>query len=790
MTTDPSRGLPTILVVDDSPHDYETYVRYLNKARPNQYRTKFFSAGRHVVSSLEEKPHCLLLDLRLPDMSGLDILEKLKEQNGGSLPFPVVMVTGSGDETTGQKAVRLGAQDYLIKEELTEDSLPRSIEFAATRFRLEQKLRASEERYRKLSTHMKLAADAAALGFWSFDVTSGAIEVDEKNRGALGLPLTGALAYKDFLSTLHEQDRPGLELAINKCIQSGAAYDEEFRVRHADGSIRWIASRGSVVRSAAGLITGMAGIAIDITERKKTQTALAESQDRLRLALNAAGMSTWDWDITSDKIEWSENLEPQLAMSRGAFPGHYAAFLDLLHPDDRSRVAESVSRTIETGADYHIEFRMSRKDGGTRWTETRGRVYLDDQRKPMRMIGVDVDITERKRAEDNLRLATERFEVALRGSTIVVFNQDLDLRYTWIHNPALGYDPLQVIGKRDIDIFERAEDGEVTEAIKRQVTVSGKSRRQEVLIHWRGVDRYYDLLVDPLIGADGKIAGVTCAAIDVTERKQAEENYRTLAESLEIEVCARTRELETRNADVLRQADELRDLSSRLLRTQDEERRHIARELHDSAGQMLAALGMSVASLIQNAAQDPSKCSEDSDETERLVQQLTREIRTMSYLLHPPLLDESGLTEALGWYVQGVRERSGLSIDLNISEDLGRLPRETELVVFRVVQECLTNIHRHSGSATAVIRIARGPNHVSVQILDEGKGMSPEKLSEIQSQGSGVGIRGMRERIRPFGGHMKVESNERGTKVSFTLPLPDLAYEDRDGREPPMRAAG
>jgi len=789
MTTPTSHTLPTIMVVDDSPHDYETYVRYLNKSRPNQYRTKFLSIGRHVFASLDEKPHCLLLDLSLPDMSGLDILQKLKEQNGGSLPFPVVMVTGSGDETTGQKAVHLGAQDYLIKEEVTEDSLPRSIEFAATRFRLEQQLRASEERYRKLSAHMKLAADAAELGFWSFDLATGAIDADENNRRALGLPLQGSLDYANFLDVVHEVDRPHLENAVHQCIEAGVSYDEEFRVKHPDGFIHWIASRGSVLRSNEGKVVGMAGIAIDITERKKTQQALAESKDRLSLALNAAGMSTWDWDIASDKIEWSANLEPQMAMSRGSFKGHYADFLELVHPEDRGRVAQSVSHAMETGTDYHIEFRMTRQDGATRWTETRGRVTLDGG-KPVRMMGVDVDITERQRSEESLRLATERFEVALRGSTIVVFNQDLDLRYTWIHNPALGYDATRVIGKRDIDIFDHAEDGLITEAIKRDVIRSGITRRQEVMIYSAGVNRYYDLLVDPLRDSGGEIIGVTCAAVDVTDRKQAEEKYRTLAESLDVEVRARTAELETRNAEVVRQAEELRDLSAHLLQSQDLERRHIARELHDSAGQILAALGMSLASMIKNAKQNAVRFSEDADETQKLVQQLSQEIRTMSYLLHPPLLDESGLIEALRFYVEGIRQRSGLVTDLDISENLGRLPRETELVIFRLVQECLTNIHRHSGSATAVIRIAPERDHLSMEIQDEGKGISPEKLLEIQSQGSGVGIRGMRERIRPFSGHMAIESNERGTKVSFMFPLFNLASESDDVRVPPMRAAG
>jgi signal transduction histidine kinase len=130
-----------------------------------------------------------------------------------------------------------------------------------------------------------------------------------------------------------------------------------------------------------------------------------------------------------------------------------------------------------------------------------------------------------------------------------------------------------------------------------------------------------------------------------------------------------------------------------------------------------------------------------------LVQQLTQEIRTTSYLLHPPLLDESGLSSALRWYVQGLSERSGLDIDLRIPEDFGRLHPDVELVVFRLVQECLTNIHRHSGSKTALIRVDRKAENIYVEVEDEGKGISAEQLAEIQSQGTGVGIRGMRERV-------------------------------------------
>ena len=282
------------------------------------------------------------------------------------------------------------------------------------------------------------------------------------------------------------------------------------------------------------------------------------------------------------------------------------------------------------------------------------------------------------------------------------------------------------------------------------------------------------LTISPVLDASGKIIGASKIARDVTQRKQieralkeSEERYRTLADALDTQVQFRTQELERRNL-------ELRELSARLMESQDAERRHIARELHDSAGQTLAALGMSVAQLVQDAENNPTQLAKGIEDAEALVQELSREIRTTSYLLHPPLLDESGLSSALNWYVQGLKERSGLDVELRFPEKFGRLPDDAELVIFRIVQESLTNVHRHSGSKTASIRIARDADRVTVEIQDQGRGMSPEKLAKIQAQGSGVGISGMRERLRHFNGELLVESNDRGTMIFATLPSKTL----------------
>jgi len=280
----------------------------------------------------------------------------------------------------------------------------------------------------------------------------------------------------------------------------------------------------------------------------------------------------------------------------------------------------------------------------------------------------------------------------------------------------------------------------------------------------------------PLRLADGRVVqlGVTR---DITERarvqeqlRKSEEQLRSLANDLERQVRSRTQELEQRNAEVLQQSEQLRELSNRLLQTQDAERRHIARELHDSAGQIIAALGMNIASMNQYAMTNPVLSNTLAD-SEGLIRQLGKEIRTTSYLLHPPLLDESGLSEAIRWYIHGLEERSGLSIDLNVADDFGRLSDEMELAVFRVVQECLTNIHRHSGSKTATIRLSREGGIVALEIEDKGRGIPADKLDGIRGHRSGVGITGMRERVRHLNGSIEIHSNGTGTKVSAAWPF-------------------
>ncbi len=281
----------------------------------------------------------------------------------------------------------------------------------------------------------------------------------------------------------------------------------------------------------------------------------------------------------------------------------------------------------------------------------------------------------------------------------------------------------------------------------------------------------------PLLNGQGEIVEWVGAAADVTTRKAGEESlrqsegrYRVLAETLETQVRERTRALEQRNLEMLSQSEQLRALSAEILSAQDEKRRRLARELHDNAGQTLTALSIEHARIAKRLTAIPD-LAEQMKYVQNLAENLTQEIRTTSYLLHPPMLDDGGVANALRWYVNGLSARTDLTIDLQVPQDFGRLPATEELTVFRIVQEALTNIHGHSGSKDAVIRIGREETSVSVEIEDHGKGMSTDKVREIQAHG-GVGVRGMRERLHQLNGELSIESGPSGTTIKARIPVP------------------
>lgn len=631
-----------VLLADDNA-DMREYVRKL--LSPN-FEVEVVPDGERALEAIREHPPDLILsDVMMPKLDGFGLLKQLRSDDR-TAKIPLIMLSARAGEESIIEGVAAGADDYLTKPFSARELIAR----VNSQLNMARMLRESNERnerqrrlYQTILTntpdlvyvfdlnHRFTYANEALLRMWgkTWDEASG------KNCLELG--------YEPWHATMHDRE-------IERVIETRKPIRGEVPFSGTNGRRTYDYIFVPVI-GPGGEVEAIAGTTRDITERKQTEDALRQSEERFRALVKATSYVVYRMNP-----DWSEmrQLEGRGFISDSGKP-RTDWLEEYIHSDDRELVLRTIREAVRTKSIFQLEHRIRRADGSLGWTYSRAVPLLDE---------------------------------------------------------------------------------------------GGK------IIEWFG------------------------AASDVTARKEAEENYRELARSLDAEVRARTRDLEERNAEILRQSEQVRELSWRLLRAQDEERRRIARELHDSAGQTLTVLGINLAQLVQKTGRNAPDLATEAETIQEMVQQLHREIRTASYLLHPPLLDENGLCSALTWYTQGLTARSGLQIDLDVSREFGRLSRDMELVVFRLVQECLTNIHRHSGSKNASIRITREDSRINVDIRDTGRGMSPERLSEIQSGGSGVGIRGMRERLRQFKGEIKIESDATGTRILAAIPLPQGAAEE------------
>jgi signal transduction histidine kinase len=253
------------------------------------------------------------------------------------------------------------------------------------------------------------------------------------------------------------------------------------------------------------------------------------------------------------------------------------------------------------------------------------------------------------------------------------------------------------------------------------------------------------------------LASLDALNLEVAHREKAEESLRLSNVKLESLIEKRT--------------SALRRLTSNLLQSQDEERRRFGRELHDSIGQYLTIIKMDLDAM--NGLGQGLARPELISECLHAVDECLKETRTISYLLHPPLLDEAGFESAARWYVDGFAQRGGIQAKLNFPAKMDRLPRSVELALFRILQESLTNVHRHSGSPTVEVKIEVDAEIVSLAVRDSGRGIPEQVLEQFRESGTaGIGLAGMRERVADLGGELRVQSNNQGTLLYATIPLP------------------
>jgi PAS domain S-box-containing protein len=442
--------------------------------------------------------------------------------------------------------------------------------------------------------------------------------------------------------------------------------------------------------------------------------------------------------------------------------------MEITVPEQASVQAAAIMISLSSGNSWVGEFTVRCKNGTRRAASVANSPIFGDNDELVGIVGVSFDLTASKHAEEELRRSEQQFRSLANALPEMCWMARADGYVFWYNlrwHEFTGTTPAQIEGWG----WQSVHDPDILPAVMKRWTNSirtGEPFEMEFPLRGHdGVFRWFLTRVQPFRNGEGQIVSWFGVNTNIDKEFKTRLALNEAHQQLELHVQERTAELYAAN-------ESLRSLSGRLMQLRDEERRHLARDLHDSLGQSIAAIGMNLGALRRQSASLNPAGVRAVEEIAKMVDDMSRETRTISHLLHPPMLDEVGLVSALRWYVDEYSQRSGINVDLDISESFGRLSDDLEIAVFRIVQECLTNIHRHSGSPTAAIRISQPNRHLIVQIEDRGRGISPEKLAELNSSSlSGVGFRGMRERVGHLRGTWDVRSDEHGTIVSATLPV-------------------
>ena len=608
--------------------------------------------------------------------------------------------------------------------------------------RVQKSLRESDERFESLF-------QALQVGLLLCGPSAEIRMCNQAARELLGVSeLVGKSSFDPEWKTIREDGSPleGKDRPIARAIATRQPVHNTvvgvFRAKYQD--YVWLLTNAEPRLAPDGSVIEVICSFSDITQQKRALASATAWKNRYDDAVRASGQVLYDWDATTNDVVYGGDYQRILGYSAADLVGGLSRFMELVHPEDRAAVSAEIRRVLATKEPYRQEYRMRTKDGPYVLMKDQGYFYLDDSGNQIRMVGFIADITEQRRAEEAVLATEQRFRNAFAHAVTGMLLVDLDggfVEANQAYCEITGYTQTELQSLTFLDIthpedkdrcarpFQRLLKGEVPSYV-----VEKRYVRKDGGVVWARISS--TLLRD----SGDKPTHAVVIVEDITERKRA--------------------------------VEQLGALSRRLLHVQDEERRRLARELHDSTAQSIAAMCMNLGVVSESADLLDGPARKALNECLEVGEQCIRELRTFSYLLHPPVLDDMGLSSALKWYIEGFAHRSRIEVALDVASDLGRLPRELELTLFRVVQESLTNIHRHSGSRTAMIRVVRHPNEVFLQVRDYGCGMpGASRNGNGGLNQAGVGIAGMRERVSEIGGQLKIHSRQGCTDVEVVAPI-------------------
>ena len=527
---------------------------------------------------------------------------------------------------------------------------------------------------------------------------------------------------------------------LKTSIATGEPFDMVLPLKAANGEFHPFLTRATPVKDSKGSVVGWFGTNTDVTELRDTQEALRTSEERLRLALQAARIGTFEWNLRTGVNTWTPELESLYGLPPGGFGGTQTAFENLVHPDDLPKVRQLIDETLKTGCPMHGEWRTVWADRSVHWIAARWQTFADESGGPARVVGVHIDVTERNSAEEALRKSEEKFRRVVEHIGDALFVDNFEGQVVFANERFLnlfGYsrEELPDIKLEDYvapeyraTLRDRHDQRVRGEAVPTHFEYEGFRRDGKRM--WLEAD------VVPVTDENGNRIGTQSALRDVTERKRAEEA--------------------------------LSGMTRKLLEAQEQERTRIARELHDDINQRMALLAIEVQRWSQQLPESAVDLHGHIHHACQRLSELSRDIQALSHRLHSSKLEYLGIVTAIKSFCKELSEHHKVVVNFIHSNIPDTVPAEISLCLFRVTQEALQNAVKHSGSRHFSVELRSTGEEIHLTVSDLGAGFEPQEAMNRR----GLGLISMRERLRLVGGELSITSQpKRGTTIHARVPI-------------------
>jgi PAS domain S-box-containing protein len=633
------------------------------------------------------------------------------------------------------------AEIKRLNDELEQKVKERTNELVTTNDALRSEIaerKLAEEAVRQAENRLRRVIDTIPTMVWSLGPDGILDFINQRWLDYAGLSFEDAI--EEPTRTMHPEERPRAMEKWLKDMAAGELYEEEMRLRRADGQYRWFLVRTAPLRDTHGNIVKWYGASIDIEDRKQ-----AEMQSRALIDAIPQQIWTGPPDGTLDYCNdrWRAYMGLGLEELRG--DGWQA----MLHPEERDRVLKAWYESVANGTPYEQEERHRRTDGTYRWFLSRGVPLRDAEGRIIRWYGTNTDIEDRKRAEERLRKVGAQLADAQRVAHIGSWEWDITTgTVTWSDEKyrIMGMEPQEVpvTYSSFLNGLHPDDRARVDEAVQQALRDHQPFSHEYRAILPKGEVRLQHVEGSVVTDESGRVVRMFGTVQDITERKTAERQIEHFAELFQA-------------------------LSHRLLDVQEEERRHLARELHDEIGQTLTAAKLNLKII---ASEVPPAVAGRLADSMQILDHLLQQVRQLSLDLRPPLLDELGLVPALRWLADQQAQRAQLRVPFTANVELLELDPSVRTACFRIAQEAITNAIRHASAKTVAVELRQEADGLWLSVRDDGVGFDPSAVQEQAGQGASIGLLSMKERVLLLGGELEVSSAPgHGTEIRAWFPL-------------------